>query len=277
MKKRSIFLNLTLVTVFISQPLLSINNQNIKVVESTSNNASANFKEIKERAIFIDNIEHISQKVYYSIDGLKSEMDLDKFKNLMSLDVVEYFELRKVYDTDLKIKAYKNSSEYAKLYNQMRVLYDKFIGSMFYVNIKFDSFYDLNRRSFPFSSYTIFDFSLGKSSNYIQEDNHLCLSLISNIKLNEEIINHNNETYLKQGYYIPLVNEETALEIENNKNDCSLVFMFKIQKVFVKQSSIAGMFSVDTKFLMCQTERVLIVNNKNDKIYLSLKNTVTKK
>lgn len=150
-----------------------------------------------------------------------------KFINLIKLDVCQYNNLES-YDTELKKKVFKESAEGQKLLKSMKVLKQKVMTLKSYYIFNFDDNkgwhigYNIQKKQFVFT-YTV------EESDYLYASGYNTFSSAL-IKMNPLIrqVKENREGFTLLDIRLPLVNEKTALAMEENLENLALIVEFKI-------------------------------------------------
>ena len=162
-------------------------------------------------------------------------------ERLLKKDVIGYYDLGTKYDSPLKKKVFIQSQEYQDLSKRLEKEYQFIIKDTFYISSKIErTDYDLNKKSFTFSVPT--NSILYSTTKYIRFGE---LGLITPL-LNDH------------GVHIKIEDEQTALAVENNYNDCLLVYVFTINEKLSKD---------DNNPLIGDMQKIFLVNIKNGKMY----------
>lgn len=185
--------------------------------------------------------------------------------DLLSLDLVRFYKLWNIYDTELKKKVFTESDEGKEKYAQMKQEYERIrqcsCSFLYYIS---GSTYDLASKSMKVK-YSIYEYDFGNIENYV-EFNHLCLSLPAAIKKKKpERYCGGNEYFYRNTLYIPIDSETKALEIENNIGDCALLFIFKLDRAIEKKMLLSNDY-----FVLGNCANVYIVNTKTGEIYVNI-------
>jgi len=75
----------------------------------------------------------------------------------------------------------------------------------------------------------------------------------------------------------PVISEETALKIEENLNNSSILIIFKIQKSNIENKPILGVsgYTMEVPFVLGKTIGVYIVNTATGEVYADISNILT--
>lgn len=204
--------------------------------------------------------------VYIKINGKTKKLESNQFENLLNLDVVGYFNLSDEYNTELKRKYFKETDEYKQLYQQLKDEYNQIINSYFYMPIYIvcsENKYNLQKQSFRFRNSEPDEFHFGYNSGYLQFNN-ICVKKPSNVALIENRISTGYETFMEQLYYIPVRNEKSALQIEDNCSSVSLMYILKIEGIEKRRTSI-----FITNYIKTVVKNILIFNRDTEEIYFN--------
>jgi hypothetical protein len=179
--------------------------------------------------------------------------------------------LSKTYSTELKQKVFTNTEEYISLNNELTSFSDMAKKSTYYylhedISELFGKSYDLKTQSFhctllpkePYiPGYLYFlDIWLSYPAKYTVNGKNM---------LDMDI----------QQVHIPVLDENIALEIENNIKDCAILFIFNIEKtkdVSKERSNkrSLGYILAGKWCILGKTKSVHIVNTKSGKVYVKV-------
>lgn len=205
-------------------------------------------------------------------DGSTKKSKRKSLECLLKNDVVGYFDTEGV-KTDLEKKVLSQQTEYIsehlpRMQKERELLFnDLFMVSTplyHYDKFKFDV--KTNRYCFETSSFerkTIYygfrDFHFHIEN--VHNSHGLCLSYPRSLISMEETIDGDDVSY-KLRIQTCTVNDKDALKVENNLNDCKLVWMFQIEDV--KGDRIYG-----------KTTNLYLVNEKTKEIYCDLSESLS--
>jgi len=176
-------------------------------------------------------------------------------EGLLERDVLGYYKLHDKYDSPLKIKMFKQSSEYEALANKLEKERDKLLADTFYIVKKVPKTnYDLAQHSFTF---------------YVPQTN------ISQTIINNHTNNNYSYTFINCGSFnistpllkddgleIKIYDENDALDIENHYNDCRLVYVFTVNEEKTKKTGLGS-------HVICDMQNIYFVDIKKQKVYYS--------
>lgn len=283
--------------------LININNTSmieIKKVEGNNPILIKNYNEIKSR---IDKTlielhkfseankpltnSEISQKVFsgkdISIDFIENKCkkgDADIF-NIYDLDVFYYYSLEG-YDTDLKKEVYKKSKDYQEQLAELKKLRTDLFNTTYYVKEEelFNSVeYDIKKKGFNLTINT--NWGMGTASAKPPKSVSVAYGFLSSgyVQLKKLPSIEVADNFFGQGIknemlFIP-VDEIKGLEIEENKEDIVVYYLFKpSNKESVKykfynnvSNSYAGWYDMTSKVITSLTLRIIVANKNSGKIY----------
>ena len=202
------------------------------------------------------------------VDLFDEDMWTNKLHHLLKLNVCEYYDL-KDYDTDLKRKVFKESSEGANLLKSMRMLRQKVMNSKGYYLFNFkDNWgwykgYDLQKKQFVLT-YIIRDSEYSTIPGYIALPEAL-------IKMNPQIRQFKEERKdaMLVDIRFPLLNEKVALNMEDNIENLVLVVEFKIQDSKVRNQAVKFL-NLPVYSIMVLATKLYIVDKNTHEIYFSM-------
>ena len=202
------------------------------------------------------------------VDLFDEDMWTNKLHHLLKLNVCEYYDL-KDYDTDLKRKVFKESSEGANLLKSMRMLRQKVMNSKGYYLFNFkDNWgwykgYDLQKKQFVLT-YIIRDSEYSTIPGYIALPEAL-------IKMNPQIRQFKEERKdaMLVDIRFPLLNEKVALNMEDNIENLVLVVEFKIQDSKVRNQAVKFL-NLPVYSIMGLATKLYIVDKNTHEIYFSM-------
>lgn len=193
-----------------------------------------------------------------SVDISKSR----ELKAILNLDVIDYHRLENKYDSELKLKVFKESEEYTKLLNELKTKKNNMLKETYYLKIsplfKAHNYhkgkYNLDDKGFYIRTCwnQDYDFSHKIDKNYLYFK-----SFPSKLIVNDYYGNH-------EEFFIP-VSENEAIEIEENPTNFSFYIVFKFsgtEKVKWKNTFSDGTITLPKSDKI----RLLIVENSSKKI-----------
>jgi hypothetical protein len=246
---------------------------------------------IEQRAL------HLQTGYYSSSDaGMDNRLSIEDFWSTVNLDVLSYNDLDNTYDTELKIKVFKQSDEYRILLGELKQKRSYLMSSVSALKLNLIDFYhsgtasmddyNLNKQSFKIhlggkSSFTI-------NNNY---DIHRAPKTVYNISTKQLGVKRVSKgkffgiESFEEIFYIKC-NENAALKIENNKENLEMIFLLKPLSVSsvshfkdwdsntdefekaVYGSKIGTDEVAKTQVLSLSYLRLIIVNRRTNEIYL---------
>ncbi len=232
--------------------LIQSNNVSISQIMRCANNIEYGYDDIESIYIRLPN------------DNSLKIIDTKDIISILNIDVVNYYGLDEEYDSELKRKVFSQTSDYKSKYKELKQIHDYIMESYFYMSVKNGCFYkyDMKLKSFKFRTSSMLGVFLSfYSYSYLQFDD-LCLSKPNNFKFDEGKIFGGTNYFIEQNYFVPVPQERTALEIEENCDNINLMFIFKLSSV--KTSNSTG---ISLDYIIGKTHQVILYNSKNDKIY----------
>lgn len=200
----------------------------------------------------LQRVQKILGKQLKGYTNLKSSIKYGSEKinlpeGLIERDVLNYYHLYDKYDSPLKRKMFKQSTEYESLLKKMETERNKLLADTFYVVEKVHKTnYNLNTWSFYFDVHqTFFRYST------IQYINYGYVGIVSPLLKG------------RQGLQVKIYDENDALEIENNYDDCRLVYVITVNEELSKQTG-------DTEqgcHLFCDMQKLFFINLNKSKVY----------
>lgn len=199
---------------------------------------------------------------------------------LLRKDVIVYYGLEDKYDTPLKISAYKKTDDYQDMIERIGEEYNVMTQSKSYMlySLAHNNPYDMAKHCFNFK--IIFD-NIAKCStpNYFSFGGGLALTFPSAYMTYKKVATNENSYGFWQYNILrtPVISEETALKIEENLNNSSILIIFKIQKSNIENKPILGVsgYTMEVPFVLGKTIGVYIVNTATGEVYADISNILT--
>lgn len=162
------------------------------------------------------------------------EYSIQSVKNILKLDVIEYYDLQSKYDSPLKLKRFKESEEYKEKSADLEAEKNCILDHTYYAIFDLSSQYDLTNKSFSVPLIPCF---------------------FDNAYIANGVFITTKDQHFRDGNFIASINDEDlAYQIETN--DTQLV-------IFVKFTG-----DVDNHGeLMCEPSKVYITNKKTGAVY----------
>ena len=160
---------------------------------------------------------------------------------LFDNDVIQYYQLDSKYDSPLKRKMFLQSQEYNTLLSHLEKERKYLLADTFYVVSSVSKTnYDLKEKAFFFN--TSISSIVYTTTKFVHlNDVGIVTSLLTN-----------------NGIKVEIENENIALEVENNYQDCRLIYIFTFD---------AGLSIQNEDFPIGKLQKLLLVNIKNGKVY----------
>lgn len=167
---------------------------------------------------------------------------------LIERDILGYYDLHDKYDSPLKLKLFKQSSEYESLLKKMEVERNKLLADTFFIVEKVHKTnYGLKKHSFYFDV---------PQTNILYSTTHY---------IDYGYVGIISPLLKENGLQVTVHNESDALEIENDYENCRLVYVFTVNEELSKQTEKTGLGCQ----LICDMQELYFVNLKKSKVYYS--------
>lgn len=207
------------------------------------------------------------QGLFHGINHIK------KLYDMYNLNICQYYGLKE-YDTELKEKVFKETTEGKQLTDSLKKEKQKIVSSKLYyifpfkANSGWNKKYNLKTRTFDFS-YIVNEYEFIPIQGYINFPQLI-------IKCNPTIKQHNEKRYnsnINRYSYLNTIkipmSETIALPIEENIDDMALVIEFKIQQMKYT-SREAAIFLLKTYCIQGVSTNIYIIDKNTNEIYFSL-------
>ena len=213
-------------------------------------------------------VEQTISNVFY-FDVGKETIKLNQMSGLLSKDVFCYYNLTQ-YDTELKRNVFIKSEKHAQYYAAMLQDFNKVKQDKYYFRFSLrynhGKEYNLTQKAFFFQCW-LNEVNYASIPGYINLGG-LCVSYPQNL-ITVKTYDHRNGMQYIQSFKASIKDESIALKIEENMNDCSILFIIKLEKSTKRQT---GLFAED--FILAKTDEIYIVNNRTGEIYINLTETI---
>ena len=202
------------------------------------------------------NLQRVQKILGKQLKGYTNVQSSDKYgreeinlpAGLIERYVLEYYHLHDKYDSPLKRKTFRQSSEYKSLLRDMETERNKLLADTFYIVEKVHKTnYDLNTRSFYF----------------IVPQTNILYSTIHYIDYG--YVGIVSPLLKEYGQQVQIPDENDALEIENDYNNCRMVYVFTVNEELSKQTENTGLGC----HLICDMQKLYFINLKKSKVYFS--------
>lgn len=161
---------------------------------------------------------------------------------LLERDVIEYYRLEGKYDSPLKLKMFKQSQEYQNLLARLDTERKYLLADTFYIISKIDKTdYDLREKAFFFEERIN---SIIYTTTYFVD--FYGLGIVTPLLIKNK------------GVKVEIEDERIALDVENNYQDCRLVYIFTYDAELSRQNE---------EFPIGKLHKLLLVNIKSGKVY----------
>jgi len=158
------------------------------------------------------------------LKGLE-EADSGKLETIYNLDVLGYFNLGDDYDTELKMKVFKKTPEYAKKLSELKKMKTEIFSTEYYLKLHgkfYDTQYDVKKKGFSIS----LDGNMGECLSQAHPPKSVNNFLLSSLPTKNIYIGLVRGVYVEH-LFLPM-NEEKGLEIENSREKFTIYLIFKI-------------------------------------------------
>jgi hypothetical protein len=206
----------------------------------------------------------------------QDRLQLENLISILNSDVLEYYKLKNLYDTDSKRKAYIESEDYKSKYLKLTELRNQMISATYYLDFKPDYQsessigikYNPDTRSFSVSNAVSLS-SFYNEPDYIQFDQVL-FKCPAGITINKRNTNYVCVPMIEEIISFKIDNDVLVSKIEENKNYLSLLFVFNITGAISTQGKTLNLISSDYS-LMTNLRKVVVYNSNTNEIYSTFK------
>lgn len=208
------------------------------------------------------------------------ECSTDNMAALLRKDVIAYYGLEEKYNTPLKISTFKKTDDYQDMVERISEEYKIMTQSKSYMlySLANNNPYNMAKHCFNFK---IEFHNIAKCSTpkYFTFGGGLALSFPSAYMTYKKVATNEN-LYGFWQYNIlrtPVISEETALKIEENLKNSSLLIIFKIQKSKFENEPVLGLsgYIMKVPYVLGKTIGVYIVNTTTGEVYADISNILT--
>lgn len=253
-------------------------------LETVFKSKGIEYSDIEDKTTFLDlGDKNIDQ--YDEEDNVFKTISTESFWNILNLNLLEYYNLSDRYDTELKIKKYKETDNYGQKLKKIKKLKKELKNSIISTRLDYDALsnYDLDRNAFVIElgnsdlySYDIKTEKTGLDGNEYQDRPPKTIYNVSIEYLNiERIVSSKsfNKVFYKE-IILAQTNENRALKIENHKSDVDVYLIFDIKsekmKEFKEEWDESGdnqSSTINTRVFYPSFIRLIMVNSDNGQIY----------
>jgi hypothetical protein len=204
--------------------------------------------------------------------------DLPQLKNLINIlnsDVFEYYNIKNMYDTDLKRKDYKESDDYKLKYSELMELKSQLILKSFYLEFapeyyETDNLIKSNSNTRNFSVFnSIEGNSFYNEMGYIQLD-RILIKCPANIQTTTRNVSTNCYDYIEAKIIFNIDNDSIAIKIREKSGNLRLLFVFSFTGTTPFRNIIPDQESL-SYYLMTSMKEVVVYNSKTNEIYYTYK------
>ncbi len=214
------------------------------------------------------------------------DLPIQKVKYLLNKDLFGYYDLSQTYSTPLQKEAFKETKEYAELFENFNQIYESTKNTKFYIlyNLYDNSAYDLSSKSFKFKI-GLNDYNTTSKAGYFGIGGDICLSYpTSKLNIRKTLTRSGSDYWFDQYLSTPSISSDVALSIERQMSTypcpLSLLFIVKLDKVSTEQRTIdfggyVGRSTVTNQFILCKTIGLYVVNTETNEIISDLSSILT--
>lgn len=199
-----------------------------------------------------------------------------KIRSILKLDVFEYYDLNKQYDSDLKKKVFKDSDEYKEKLADLEKKKSELKQTTYYLDFEPTYYernnlikYDLTSKTFTVKN-EIYTDNFYNKPNYIQFDQIIIKAPIG-ITVDRSQFQAGGVDFIRQSIKFKIDNEALALKIEENRSNLRLLFVFKFTDAiafegldfFGRKTTLYGLANT--------LEKVVVYNSSTGEIYHTYK------
>ena len=225
-----------------------------------------------------DKMEHFK---FINSQGKSVSCSIDDMSALLHKDVVFYFGLEDTYNSELKIKAYKQTEEYKENYSLLMADYNKVTQGKAYLmyNLRYNNKYDVTKRCFLFDI-GFDDLYRYSQPGYLCFENGLSLTFpttyLSRKRQSSNLAT--NGIYNYNALKTTTISEAVALKIENEMDDpyCNarLLLIFKLTNTATEKKQVSN-WIIPQNFILGKTIAAYIINEKTGEIYADMSKIFT--
>ena len=225
-----------------------------------------------------DKMEHFK---FINSQGKSVSCSIDDMSALLHKDVVFYFGLEDTYNSELKIKAYKQTEEYKENYSLLMADYNKVTQGKAYLmyNLRYNNKYDVTKRCFLFDI-GFDDLYRYSQPGYLCFENGLSLTFpttyLSRKRQSSSLAT--NGIYNYNTIKTTTIPETVALKIENEMDDpyCNarLLLIFKLTNTATEKKQVSN-WIIPQNFILGKTIAAYIINEKTGEIYADMSKIFT--
>jgi hypothetical protein len=206
----------------------------------------------------------------------QDRLQIESFVSILNSDVLEYYNLKNLYNTDSKRKTYIESEDYKSKHSKLMELRNQMISATYYLDFKPDLQseksialkYDPDTRSFSLSNAVSLS-SFYNEPEYIQFD-QILFKCPAGMTIETRNTNYVCVPMIEEIITSKIDNDVLGSKIEENKNYLSLLFVFNITGIISTQGKTLNLISSDYS-LITDLRRVVVYNSNTNEIYSTFK------
>src|SRR5260221_3204524 len=228
---------------------------------------------IKHSGTGIKNI-HVNTDEDYDLNEFRQDISQkEEITYILTLDVFGYYHLD-TYGSDLKKETFSQTGEDKGKLSELKQLRSSLIGSDYYIDYEIADYqkskfkYNLATKTFPFSNAAF--------GNRTIADGKLIFSTIQIDKpqgfiLRNALVEVNNVVAFRQSISFLIIDEKTALEIEENAASLKLLFVFRFTDAKPFKSNLYAGLNFTDYYLMTRLLKVVAYDSATGKVYREFK------
>ena len=236
---------------------------------------------IKDCVFYVVENERMESIEYIDSNGDNVTCSLDDIASLLRKDVITFFELQDKYNTELKIKTFKQTEEYNEYYKELISDYNIITQGKGYLmyNLRYNNSYNTAKRCFQFKI-GFDDLYKYSQPNYICFEQGISLSYPTAYltRTTQRTSLASNGIYNYNILKTTTIPEATALKIENEMENpyCNarLLIIFKLNKAASEKKVVAGYY-VYQNFVIGKSINAYLVNVKTGEVYADMSSIFT--
>jgi hypothetical protein len=206
----------------------------------------------------------------------QDRLQLESFISILNSDVLEYYNLKNLYNTDPRREMYIESEDYKSKHSKLMELRNQMISAVYYLDFKPDLQseksialkYDPDTSSFSVSNAVSLS-SFYNEPEYIQFD-QILFKCPAGMTIETRNTNYVCVPMIEEIITSKIDNDVLGSKIEENKNYLSLLFVFNITGIISTQGKTLNLISSDYS-LITDLRKVVVYNSNTNEIYSTFK------
>lgn len=224
-------------------------------------------------------IKSNSSEIIGSMSNSFYKHDIPQFKdlrNILNLDVFEYFGIKSKYDTDLKKKVFKESEDYKTKYSELLKLRTLLISKTYYLDFEPSYYernnqikYNLNNKTFTVTNQIYYTANYNKPEYF--QFTQIVFKCLIGLSVKKNYQTYGGVEYMQEAISFIIENESLALKIEENKSNLKLLFIFNVTGTSPFQDNVLGLTTYTNYHLLTILKKVVVYNSETNEIYFTYK------